>query len=283
MLGVLNGAAIVGRVAPAQNLGNTAVATALVKVEADFIATGLTPGAMNCDAAYGVETLVAATGLKYGGPNNATANDAFGAFCFEAWDPQSQTANSTLAVDASGRVDVGKWLGTAVTAATAGIPDTNVKNMNNVSASAITTIKAVQGLAVDGVITTLTNLPAITANWLTAAGINAAALNGKGDWNLGKNGYSLTQTFPINFSAMSLTAGGLVTLTVAYDAAKTAATQASVNAIPITAPDNAGIATAVAQTAGLTFTKAGEVDVNLQSVNDVTIVGTGAPGDLFRV
>lgn len=283
LLGVLNGAFIVGRVAPAQNLGNTAVATALVKVEADFIATGLTPGAMNCDAAYGVETLVAATGLKYGGPNNATANDAFGAFCFEAWDPQSQTANSTLAVDASGRVDVGKWLGTAVTAATAGIPDTNVKNMNNVSASAITTIKAVQGLAVDGVITTLTNLPAITANWLTAAGINAAALNGKGDWNLGKNGYSLTQTFPINFSAMSLTAGGLVTLTVAYDAAKTAATQASVNAIPITAPDNAGIATAVAQTAGLTFTKAGEVDVNLQSVNDVTIVGTGAPGDLFRV
>jgi len=272
-------------------------------------------------------------------------------------------------------VDVGKWLGTAVTAATAGIPDTNVKNMNNVSASAITTIKAVQGLAVDGVITTLTNLPAITANWLTAAGINAAALNGKGDWNLGKNGYSLTQTFPINFSAMSLTAGGLVTLagvthtgaviptvsavtgltasnldatvssrstyaggavasvtadvgitqagadkawgsavrtltagtnivlakgvgvtgfndiaagdamtlTAAYDAAKTAATQASVNAIPITAPDNAGIATAVAQTAGLTFTKAGEVNVNLQSVNDVTIVGTGAPGDLFRV
>ena len=29
---------------------------------------------------------------------------------------------------------------------------------------------------------TLTNLPAITANWLTATGINATALNGKGDW-----------------------------------------------------------------------------------------------------
>jgi hypothetical protein len=32
-------------------------------------------------------------------------------------------------------------------------------------------------------VTTLTTLPSIPANWLTAAGINAAALNGKGDWS----------------------------------------------------------------------------------------------------
>lgn len=38
----------------------------------------------------------------------------------------------------------------------------------------------------------LTNLPAITANWLTAAGIAATALNGKGDWNIGKTGYALS-------------------------------------------------------------------------------------------
>lgn len=44
------------------------------------------------------------------------------------------------------------------------------------------------------IVTTLTNLPAITANWLTAAGIAAAALNGKGDWNVGKTGYSLVST-----------------------------------------------------------------------------------------
>ena len=43
-------------------------------------------------------------------------------------------------------------------------------------------------------VTTLTNLPAITAGWLTAAGIAASALNGKGDWNVGKTGYSLTAT-----------------------------------------------------------------------------------------
>lgn len=32
-------------------------------------------------------------------------------------------------------------------------------------------------------VTDLTNLPSIPANWITAAGITAGALNGKGDWN----------------------------------------------------------------------------------------------------
>lgn len=41
-------------------------------------------------------------------------------------------------------------------------------------------------------VTTLTNLPSIPANWLTAAGIAAAALNGKGGWNIGKTGYALS-------------------------------------------------------------------------------------------
>jgi hypothetical protein len=35
-----------------------------------------------------------------------------------------------------------------------------------------------------GTVTTLTNLPSIPANWLTATGIAASALNGKGDWLL---------------------------------------------------------------------------------------------------
>lgn len=57
------------------------------------------------------------------------------------------------------RADVQFWNGTQVSnPATAGIPDVNVKNMNNVAGTAITTIKAVQGLAVDGVIPTATNL-----------------------------------------------------------------------------------------------------------------------------
>lgn len=50
----------------------------------------------------------------------------------------------------------------------------------------------VAGVVLADTTTTLTNLPAITNNWLTAAGIAASALNGKGDWNIGKTGYALS-------------------------------------------------------------------------------------------
>jgi hypothetical protein len=46
------------------------------------------------------------------------------------------------------------------------------------------TLAAGQHVIVDsGTVTTLTNLPAITTGWLTAAGIDTNALNGKGDWS----------------------------------------------------------------------------------------------------
>lgn len=45
---------------------------------------------------------------------------------------------------------------------------------------------------------------------LAAAQIEASALDGKGDWNVGKTGYSLTQAFPTNFAAMVIAAGGEV-------------------------------------------------------------------------
>jgi hypothetical protein len=87
LLGVLDGSTVRGRVAPQAVLGGTAVATTMVNVEALFVVTGLTPStSYTWDAAYGVETLVASTGLKYGGPNDATANNAFGGFVFEVWN-----------------------------------------------------------------------------------------------------------------------------------------------------------------------------------------------------
>lgn len=51
-------------------------------------------------------------------------------------------------------------------------------------------LAASQHVIVDsGTVTTLTNLPAITTGWLTAAGIAASALSGKGDWLLA-SGYT---------------------------------------------------------------------------------------------
>lgn len=86
LLGVLEGSTVRGRSAPMLGGGNLA-ATTLMKVESVVVIAGLTPSAnLTWDAAYGVETLVASTGIKYGGPNNATANDAFGGFSFEIWE-----------------------------------------------------------------------------------------------------------------------------------------------------------------------------------------------------
>jgi hypothetical protein len=53
--------------------------------------------------------------------------------------------------------------------------------------------------------TNLTNLPSIPANWLTAAGIAASALNGKGDWGVGKTGYSLTATTGLGNQTANIT------------------------------------------------------------------------------
>ncbi len=87
LLGVMEGSTIRGRKAPTGLLYSaTGVATQFYAIESIFLVTGLTPSAnLTWDAAYSVETLGASTAIKYGGPDNATANDAFGGFCFEIW------------------------------------------------------------------------------------------------------------------------------------------------------------------------------------------------------
>jgi len=87
LLGILEGSTIKGRKAPTGMLYTaTGVSTQAYAIEAVFPVTGLTPSAnLTWDAAYSVETLGASTAIKYGGPDNATANDAFGGFCFEVW------------------------------------------------------------------------------------------------------------------------------------------------------------------------------------------------------
>lgn len=100
--------------------------------------------------------------------------------------PTTATLASTTNITAATGLDITKILGTAIsTPATAGILDVNVKNMNNVAATPITTIKAVQGLAVDGVVTTVTNqltaAQVATGVWqdATAGDFTAASSIGK--------------------------------------------------------------------------------------------------------
>ena len=86
LFGVLAGSTVIARTAPIGGLKTTAVATALLTLESEAIVTGLTPsGSYTWDAAYGVETVAASTGLKYGGPDNTTTDDARGAITYEIW------------------------------------------------------------------------------------------------------------------------------------------------------------------------------------------------------
>jgi hypothetical protein len=87
LLGVMNGSTVVGRDHATGGNKTTAVATTQMAQESMFVVDGLTPAAsLTWDAAYAVETVVSSTGLKYGGPNDATTNNAFGGFLYEIWE-----------------------------------------------------------------------------------------------------------------------------------------------------------------------------------------------------
>lgn len=90
LLGILQSSTVKARILPIGAPAGTALATTGCIVEALFVVPGLTPAAsLTWDAAYGVEQTAASTGLKYGGPNNTTTNDAFGGFVFEIYSTPS--------------------------------------------------------------------------------------------------------------------------------------------------------------------------------------------------
>jgi hypothetical protein len=248
LLGVLNGATVVGRVIPTYENATANAATQSFVMDAEFTATGLAAGATNFDAAYAVQVLVAATNIKYGGPNTNAGANAWGA-----------------------------------------------------------SVASVTGAVV---------LPSIPANWLTAAGIAAGALNGKGDWLL-SSGYTAPDNATIGTLATRLTAtraGNLDNLdalvssrlaAASYSAAPSAAavraeidanstglaaifartdvaTSSRLASASYTAPDNASVVAIKAKTDGLGFTVPGVVDAHILYVDGKGITGTGTEADPWR-
>ena len=79
---------------------------------------------------------------------------------------------ATIGVGGTVSANVVQIAGQATAASgTVTFPAATLASTTNITAGAMTAV------------TTLTNLPAIPNNWLTAAGIAAAAMNGRGDWN----------------------------------------------------------------------------------------------------
>lgn len=113
LFGVLDGATVRGRVAMfAQRMIS---ATVPIAMEGVSLITGLTPAASyTFDAAYGVETGVASSTIRYGGPNNTTSNDAGGALSFEIWETDDLLAG--VHYDPGTAVSVATTAGTVMTA-----------------------------------------------------------------------------------------------------------------------------------------------------------------------
>lgn len=185
MLGVMEGATVKGRVRPRSILGGTALATTAVDVEADFVVTGLTPGAsLNWDAAYGVETPVAATGLKYGGPNDTTPNNAFGGFAFEIWDPcpiyTPEAGGMPPTVAISTRLDtLDDFVDTevlAIKAKTDLIPAAPASTTNITAATGVVLAGVAHTGAVIPTVTTVTLVSAIATDAISANAIANTAL-----------------------------------------------------------------------------------------------------------
>jgi hypothetical protein len=90
---VLDGATIRFRmhgVGGADTNSTTLAATDHYAYEASGLVTGLTPGtAYTWDAAFYVDNAATSAVVEWGGPNNTTADDAWGGFAFDVWNPDS--------------------------------------------------------------------------------------------------------------------------------------------------------------------------------------------------
>ena len=148
---------------------------------------------------------------------------------------------------------------------------TNITGFNDIAATAVVSAGAIttSGGAVSTV-TTATNVTTVNglaANVITAASIAAAALNGKGDWNIGKTGYALSaagvQAIWDALTSALTTVGSIGKLLVDNINATISSRLATAS---YTAPDNTSITAIKAKTDSLNFTVAGKVDSNITHV-----------------
>lgn len=210
------------------------------------------------------------------------------------------------------------YRGTAYPApATAGVPDINVKNMNNVSASAITTIKAVQGLTTADTIATYTGNTPQTGDSYARIGDAGVGLTNLGDTRIANLDTTVSSrlasasyTEPDNASIADILAdtnelqtnqGNWLTATgfsthsasdvvtalddgssltaLATTTGLSTATGAILSSIGVT---DVKVDAIKAQTDKLQFNASDEVAANTESINDSPVQGDGSSGNKWR-
>jgi hypothetical protein len=332
LVGVMEGATVRGRKAPECDVTNLA-ATSFASVRSEGLITGLVPAAsLVLDLAYAVETIVAATGWKYGGPNDATANNAFGGITFTVWDPSpvyTPASGAAPTTTVSQRIDtlddfVDTEVAALVTAVAAVQADTD--NIQTRLPAALVSGRmdaSVGAMAADVITATATaadfGAEVGTAVWATgaraltdkagfslvtapldAAGTRAAVGLASADLDTQLSGINAkTMNLPSDPADQSLiiAAADVIRSDIAAltspDNASIAAIKLKTDNLPA-APASTGdvttVGAAVAAVAGdvtavkaktdpMAFTVAGQVDVNLKSVANTTVTGSGSTGD----
>lgn len=164
------------------------------------------------------------------------------------------------------RADVVQWNGAAVATPTvAGVPEVDVTHFNGTAGTFSAGRPEVNTTHAAGT--------AWGSGAITASSIAASALNGKGDWNVGKTGYALSaagiDAIWDEATSGHVTAGtyGVAVTDILTDTGTTLDTNLSA---------------VKTKTDQLTFTVANQVDSNAESINATTVLGTGAAGDLWR-
>jgi hypothetical protein len=120
-----------------------------------------------------------------------------------------------------------------------------------------------------GTVTTLTNLPSIPANWLTATGIAASALNGKGDWLLSSSYSAPPSSTTIAGAVWDVTLSGHLTSGTTGNALNAAGSAGDPWSTALPGAYGSGTAGHIlgtdikSKTDSLTFTVAGVVDSNV--------------------
>lgn len=95
LLGVLDGTTVRARMTPIQSATTGSSSTGLAVYEIVALVTGLTPGnSYTWDAAYGVQVVTASTQFGWGGPNDATGANAYGALRYEIWETTNLLAGT---------------------------------------------------------------------------------------------------------------------------------------------------------------------------------------------
>ncbi len=165
------------------------------------------------------------------------------------------------------------------TPATAGIQDINVKNMNNVSGSAITTIKAVQGFTTADTIATYTGNTKQTADvatLITTVGTAGVGLTNLGDTRIAHldadvSGRMATYTQPTGFLAATFPTG-----TVANTTNITAGTITTVT--NLTNAPTAGDFTSIMKTSLNAATPASVQNISAQTGDSFARIGVAGAG-----